>query len=64
MHAGWEERGVSAKQEGVALVNSCVVALAADNDFGLEGQPESSVTFVQLDRCLPAASGAVYDVCA
>lgn len=61
--AGWEARGVSAKQEGVALVNSCVVALAEDNDFGLEGQSASAVTFVQLDRCLPRYGGGAYDVC-
>eukprot|EP00892_Ulva_mutabilis_P008435 jgi/Ulvmu1/5964/UM026_0087.1 len=61
---GWEARGVSAKQEGVALVNACVVALAEDNDFGLEGQPVSSVAVVQLERCLPSYAGALYDTCA
>ncbi|CAD7700377.1 unnamed protein product [Ostreobium quekettii] len=44
----------SDKMEGVAVLNSCVVAMADDNDFGLgrEGQP--GITVVQLSECMDA----------
>jgi hypothetical protein len=40
------------KTEGMALVNDCVVALGADNDFGSVGNAESTLVLVQLGTCL------------
>jgi len=46
---GWTEAD---KQEGVVLLNPCVVALGNDNDFGLEGQGASRLSIVQLEKCV------------
>lgn len=63
MCAGWEEAGVASKQEGLVVINDCVIALANDNDFGLEGETSSKVQFIQLDKCLSGIEGAIFDSC-
>jgi hypothetical protein len=40
------------KTEGMILVNDCVMGLGADNDFGAEGNSESTLVLVQLGTCL------------
>lgn len=54
---------MASKQEGLMVVNECVVALANDNDFGLDGETSSKVVFVQLDRCLSGYQEAIFDSC-
>lgn len=46
--AGWKG---SDKQEGVAVLNQCVLALGSDNDFGF-GDDQSSLSVVHLSKCL------------
>ena len=45
---GWQG---SDKQEGVAVLNNCAVALGSDNDFGLLDN-QSSFSVVHLATCL------------
>lgn len=48
--AGWV--GSTAKQEGLAALGDCVVAIGDDNDFGLGGNPQSQLNVVRLPKCL------------
>ncbi len=48
--AGWV--GSTAKQEGLAALGNCVVAIGDDNDFGLGGNPQSQLNIVRLPKCL------------
>lgn len=42
------------RQEGMAILNECVLALAEDNNYGLSGFGASRLSVVQLQACLPA----------
>ena len=39
------------KQEGVAILNDCVIAMGSDNDFGYLVN-ESNLSIIQLEKCL------------
>lgn len=58
--AGWNSRGISDKQEGMAVINACVVALGADNDFGIGSSGPATMTLVQLPSCLTKYDKAAY----
>jgi hypothetical protein len=42
------------KQEGIAILNNCVVAVGTDNDFGLDDDP-SNFSVIQLSKCIKTA---------
>eukprot|EP00803_Ostreobium_quekettii_P008642 evm.model.scf_103EXC.11 EVM.evm.TU.scf_103EXC.11 scf_103EXC:134041-137897(-) len=55
---GWESGD---KQEGVTVLNPCVLAMADDNDFGLGRDGQPSITIVQLQDCIDGAYGKMQD---
>ena len=50
--AAWATEGNSNKAEGFSLVNEFTAVLANDNDFGLEGNPATKISIVQLPKSI------------